>query len=396
MPRAGTSRSDGTGTSRSRRTGSRSSWPDPDGSRATVLSALRPTDLPALGLGPARGRRHLSRPLPAGVADVRARRPRDPARRRAAVAGHRGRPRAERAACRGVRVVGGEPRARPVDGRAPVHLGRSVRRRRPGRRAPARLGPRGGDRVGVRFGDTARRRTRRPSAARSRSRPWPPTASSSRPEPRSIRSPTPPCGPTSRLMAGSSPTGHVRRDGGEGAAGRPHGAAVAATFTLAPGERRSVRFALAWDFPTVEFGAGRRWWKRYTRDWGRTGDRAWDLADLRPRRGARVAGRDRGLAGAGPRRSRPARLVQDGTLQRALLPRRRRHLLGARRGRRARAAGRPRRAASRCSSASTTPSTTPSTSTSTPRSRSSSSSRSSRPAASATCSRPSPSTTPRS
>ena len=28
----------------------------------------------------------------------------------------------------------------------------------------------------------------------------------------------------------------------------------------------------------MEFGGGRRWWKRYTRTWGRTGDRAWDLA----------------------------------------------------------------------------------------------------------------------
>ena len=53
----------------------------------------------------------------------------------------------------------------------------------------------------------------------------------------------------------------------------------------APGERRSVRFALAWDLSMVEFGAGRRWWKRYTRDWGRTGDRAWDLARHAPRAG---------------------------------------------------------------------------------------------------------------
>ncbi len=60
--------------------------------------------------------------------------------------------------------------------------------------------------------------------------------------------------------------------------GGPSGAAVAATTILAPGERRSVRFALAWDLPVVEFGGGRRWWKRYTRDWGRTGLRAWDLA----------------------------------------------------------------------------------------------------------------------
>ena len=47
---------------------------------------------------------------------------------------------------------------------------------------------------------------------------------------------------------------------------------------LKPGERRSIRFALAWDLPVVEFGAGRRWYKRYTRDWGRTGTRAFDLA----------------------------------------------------------------------------------------------------------------------
>lgn len=55
-------------------------------------------------------------------------------------------------------------------------------------------------------------------------------------------------------------------------------AAIAVTATLGPGERRSIRFAIAWDFPMVEFGAGRRWWKRYTRSWGRSGERAWDLA----------------------------------------------------------------------------------------------------------------------
>jgi non-lysosomal glucosylceramidase len=58
----------------------------------------------------------------------------------------------------------------------------------------------------------------------------------------------------------------------------PAGAALAATTVLGPGDRRSVRFALAWDLPTVEFGAGRRWWKRYTRDWGHSGSRAWELA----------------------------------------------------------------------------------------------------------------------
>ncbi len=62
------------------------------------------------------------------------------------------------------------------------------------------------------------------------------------------------------------------------APGAAIGAAVAATVELAPGERRSIRFAIAWDLPMVEFGAGRRWWKRYTRAWGRTGERAFDLA----------------------------------------------------------------------------------------------------------------------
>ena len=55
-------------------------------------------------------------------------------------------------------------------------------------------------------------------------------------------------------------------------------AAIAVTAMLAAGERRSIRFAVAWDLPMVEFGAGRRWWKRYTRAWGRSGQRAWGLA----------------------------------------------------------------------------------------------------------------------
>ena len=58
----------------------------------------------------------------------------------------------------------------------------------------------------------------------------------------------------------------------------PRSAAIAVTALLEPGERRSIRFAVAWDLPMVEFGAGRRWWKRYTRTWGRSGEGAWDLA----------------------------------------------------------------------------------------------------------------------
>ena len=61
-------------------------------------------------------------------------------------------------------------------------------------------------------------------------------------------------------------------------AGEAIGGAVSATVTLAPGETRTVRFAVAWDLPVTEFGGGRQWWKRYTRAWGRTGGRALDLA----------------------------------------------------------------------------------------------------------------------
>jgi non-lysosomal glucosylceramidase len=60
--------------------------------------------------------------------------------------------------------------------------------------------------------------------------------------------------------------------------GQALGAAIAATMILGPGERRSVRFAVAWDLPLVEFGRGRRWRKRYTRWWGVSGERAVELA----------------------------------------------------------------------------------------------------------------------
>jgi non-lysosomal glucosylceramidase len=54
--------------------------------------------------------------------------------------------------------------------------------------------------------------------------------------------------------------------------------AVAVRVTLEPGATRTIRFAIAWDLPVTEFGGGRRWHKRYTREWGITGTRAVDLA----------------------------------------------------------------------------------------------------------------------
>ena len=136
--------------------------------------------------------------------------------------------------------------------------------------------------------------------------------------------------------------------------------------SLAPGERRSCRFALAWDLPVVEFGGGTTLVEALHARLGHDrAARAWDLG---------AAGRSPS-APAWRRRSRPgrrrssttrvARLVQVGALQRALLPRRRRDGLGSRARSAAPRAGMPdrRRAGSRSSSASTTRSTTRSTST---------------------------------
>ncbi len=73
-------------------------------------------------------------------------------------------------------------------------------------------------------------------------------------------------------------TGDPEADRRPALAGEALGGAVCATLTLAPGEVRSVRFAVAWDLPVTAFGGGRCWWKRYTREWGRSGERALDIA----------------------------------------------------------------------------------------------------------------------
>ena len=66
----------------------------------------------------------------------------------------------------------------------------------------------------------------------------------------------------------STPTGS-----GQSSAG-----ALAVTAWLAPGEVRTIPFALAWDFPVTEFGDGTAWYKRYTAFYGTTGRRAWSIA----------------------------------------------------------------------------------------------------------------------
>jgi non-lysosomal glucosylceramidase len=54
--------------------------------------------------------------------------------------------------------------------------------------------------------------------------------------------------------------------------------AIAVRFTLKPGESRSIPMAIAWDFPVVEFGAGRKWDRRYTDFYGTSGKNAFAIA----------------------------------------------------------------------------------------------------------------------
>jgi non-lysosomal glucosylceramidase len=61
------------------------------------------------------------------------------------------------------------------------------------------------------------------------------------------------------------------------ASGERLASAVAVTFTLAPGEERSVPFVLSWDLPIMQFGST-RYFKRYTKFFGRSGRNAWAIA----------------------------------------------------------------------------------------------------------------------
>ena len=277
------------------------------------------------------------------------------------------RPRAERAACRGLRVVGREPGARPVDGRAPAHVGRSARRpTRPGRRPrPHRVVERPDRRRALR-----RRRPRRPDrhcGARSRwprsrddgvddharagfdpvadTELWADFAADGRLEP------APPVGgrPASGRAGGRRRRGDHRARPGR-AAGRP------LRPRLGPADRRVRRRPALVEALHAGVGPDRP---------ARRGPGRHALAEA-----PRLAGGDRG-AGRRPILDdpAPARLVRaalfnelyflvDGGL-----------VLGGRRGRRPGARPPTTRAGSPCSSASTTRSTTRSTSTSTPRSR---------------------------
>lgn len=60
--------------------------------------------------------------------------------------------------------------------------------------------------------------------------------------------------------------------------GQGTGAAVAVTFTIKPGERLEIPFAVAWDLPYYEFGEGARHKKKYTAVFGAEGTNAFRIA----------------------------------------------------------------------------------------------------------------------
>ena len=54
--------------------------------------------------------------------------------------------------------------------------------------------------------------------------------------------------------------------------------AIALRFTLQPGESKVIPMVIAWDFPLVQFGEGRKWNRRYTDFYGTSGTNAWNIA----------------------------------------------------------------------------------------------------------------------
>lgn len=54
--------------------------------------------------------------------------------------------------------------------------------------------------------------------------------------------------------------------------------AIAIRFTLRPGEKKVIPMVIAWDFPVVQFGEGRKWDRHYTDFYGTSGRNAWNIA----------------------------------------------------------------------------------------------------------------------
>jgi non-lysosomal glucosylceramidase len=54
--------------------------------------------------------------------------------------------------------------------------------------------------------------------------------------------------------------------------------AIVVRFTLHPGESKIIPMVIAWDFPLIQFGEGRKWNRRYTDFYGTSGQNAWKIA----------------------------------------------------------------------------------------------------------------------
>jgi non-lysosomal glucosylceramidase len=60
--------------------------------------------------------------------------------------------------------------------------------------------------------------------------------------------------------------------------GEPLAGGIVVRFTLQPGEKRVVPMVISWDLPIVEFGSGRKWYRRYTDYYGTSGQNALKIA----------------------------------------------------------------------------------------------------------------------
>lgn len=75
-----------------------------------------------------------------------------------------------------------------------------------------------------------------------------------------------------------STTGKLNASEPYASSGEPLAGAIAVKFVLKPGEKRKIPMVLSWDFPVVQFGAGRKWLRRYTDFFGNSGENAWRIA----------------------------------------------------------------------------------------------------------------------